>query len=146
MPREWFLRNRISPLRGFQRTIRKAIWLLLFAAGFSKIHAQTATPTAFPPCNSTFYVSRNMYFPATDLPQLFVRCDLCFQGPYSVKVYNSAGEKVKTLRDNSNQPAGPDQVPWDGKNDAQVGVASGVYIIVMIDTFTYHEARVVVIR
>jgi hypothetical protein len=105
------------------------------------------TATAQPPCNSSFYVSRNQYSPTTDQPQLFVRDYICFEGPYSVKIYNSAGEWVRTLVDISDQAGGVFvQKNWDGKNDAQAYVADGVYIIVMVDSLSRHMAKVVVVR
>ncbi|MCB0277057.1 MAG: PKD domain-containing protein, partial [Calditrichaeota bacterium] len=48
-------------------------------------------------------------------------------GPVSLTVYNSLGQKVRTLV-NSNQPAGAFQVRWDARNDQGQPVVSGVYI------------------
>jgi hypothetical protein len=48
------------------------------------------------------------------------------RGVVSVRVYNVAGELVRTLV-NENRAAGPHAVVWDGRNDTGSPVASGVY-------------------
>lgn len=52
-------------------------------------------------------------------------------GNVSVKIYNSVGEIVKIL-DNGLKDAGYYNVVWDGKNDLNESVASGVYICQVI--------------
>jgi hypothetical protein len=104
------------------------------------------TSTSVFPCQSTFFVSRNQYSPQTDVPALFINTSLCQAGTYSLKIYNTAGEFVRMLREKGNQPAGPDQVSWDGKNTQGDYVASGVYIIVFIEPLGFHQARVAVVR
>ncbi len=111
-------------------------------------YTRTNTPTATNTftCQGSLYVSRNLYRPLIDQPPLFIRTTLCVSGPYSVKIYDSAGELVRVLRDNHNQMAGPDQVEWDGKNKIGTLIASGVYIIRLTEPFSAHSARVVVIH
>ena len=108
----------------------------------------TATPTPIPtpPCASTFYISRNVYSPKTDLTGLSIQCSLCQAGRYSLVIYNSAGEKIRTLKSTENQPAGDDVEPWDGKNDKQDYVSSGVYIIQFQEPLGVHQGRVLVIK
>ncbi len=130
-----------------RRVRTMALGLVYFAAAISFAQpVPTPTPTVVPSCSTYFFVSRNEYSPSANMPQLYVQSDLCYAGNYSIKIYNTAGEKVRTLRDTTSQPAGPDQVTWDGKNDGGQNVASGVYIIIMLDTLSYHAAKVVVIR
>jgi hypothetical protein len=45
----------------------------------------------------------------------------------SIKVYNNAGQLVRTLV-NSNQSAGPHSVKWDGRDNDRNKVSAGVYI------------------
>ncbi len=52
-------------------------------------------------------------------------------GNVSVKIYNSVGEIVKIL-DSGLKDAGYYNVVWDGKNDLNESVASGVYICQVI--------------
>jgi hypothetical protein len=112
----------------------------------SPVPTPTPTATAGPACQGSFFVSRNIYFPKTDQPALFIRTNFCITGVYSVKIYNTAGEHIRTLRDVSNQTAGADQVDWDGKNKNGVNVASGVYIIIFTEPAGVHIAKVVVMR
>ena len=44
----------------------------------------------------------------------------------SLKVYNVAGELVRTLA-NEARPAGPYTMTWDGRDSNGANVASGVY-------------------
>ncbi len=105
------------------------------------------TPVTFPsPCQSTLFVARNIFSPKSDPTPLLIRSDLCVPGNYSVMVYNTAGEKVRTLRPGPEQPAGLDSFSWDGQNDAHSVVASGVYLIRMVEPLGTHVAKVVVIR
>ncbi|MEW6687036.1 MAG: FlgD immunoglobulin-like domain containing protein, partial [Candidatus Edwardsbacteria bacterium] len=50
----------------------------------------------------------------------------CAESKVSLKIYNVAGQVVKTLVNEPQEP-GYYAVRWDGKNESGVGVASGVY-------------------
>ena len=117
---------------------------------FSIVKAPSPTPTGTPAftlgCQDSLFVSRNVYRPKTDNPPLTIQTNLCGGGKYSIKLYNSAGEYICTLRDNPNQPAGADQVTWDGKNSAGAYVASGIYIIYMTSPQSVHQAKLVVLE
>ncbi|HEY5040296.1 MAG TPA: FlgD immunoglobulin-like domain containing protein [bacterium] len=113
--------------------------LSLFLIQPSEVFAQSA-------CKGSLFVSRNIYSPTTDLPLLFLRSNLCYSGNYSIKIYNSAGELVRVLRDIPNQPAGPDQVDWDGKSTSGDYVASGVYVVLLTESYGSHVGKVLVLR
>ena len=44
-----------------------------------------------------------------------------------VEIFNSKGQKIKMLNCNSTTPNNPQQVVWNGKNETDTPVASGVY-------------------
>jgi flagellar hook assembly protein FlgD len=50
-------------------------------------------------------------------------------GKYSLRIYNSAGELVRTLKNMQSRWPVADDVPWDGTNASNEKVASGVYVI-----------------
>jgi hypothetical protein len=115
-------------------------------ATFTATVTATPTGTALPPCQDSLFVSRNLYRPRTGQPQLFVQASLCGTGPCSVKIYNTAGEQIRTLIETSSQPPGPVQVNWDEKNKYGDLVASGVYILVFQFSNGVHVAKVAVLR
>jgi flagellar hook assembly protein FlgD len=63
---------------------------------------------------------------------LSVRVELCKANWFSFNIYNTAGERVRSLK-----PGGPgdaysseeQHMVWDGKNDRGEWVSSGVYIL-----------------
>jgi hypothetical protein len=112
----------------------------------------SGTPTATPTLTWTpvlpdgFNLSRNRYNPGRDFPALFARIHLQETGVYSVKVYNSAGELVKVLRDQRLQTSTTEDVVWDGKNDHGEPVASGLYIFRYTHRDQGQYAKVLIIR
>jgi hypothetical protein len=106
----------------------------------------TPTVTAIPPCQSALFVSLNLFFSQNGQGPLTIGATLCNPGNCSVEIYNSAGEHIRTLANATNLPAGSFQVTWDGKNKYGAEVASGVYIIHMVEPLGLHQARVAVIR
>ena len=53
------------------------------------------------------------------------------RGDVNIIIYNTLGQKVKTLENKMQQP-GVHQVVWDGKTDGGVSVAPGMYIAALI--------------
>jgi len=51
----------------------------------------------------------------------------------AVNIYNSKGQKVKTLRDEA-LAAGKHSVIWNGKNDNGASIASGIYFYKLVDS------------
>jgi flagellar hook assembly protein FlgD len=68
------------------------------------------------------------------------------EGVCSLKIYNSAGELVRTLLDERRQFGIYQEVPWDGKNMEGEEVASGVYVIYYTTRYATRTARVIVLR
>jgi flagellar hook assembly protein FlgD len=94
-----------------------------------------------------FWISRNVYHPETDYPPVTISVHLSLPGAYTLKVYNSAGELVKTLRQEWGATAPMDDVvQWDGKNDAGEKVASGVYVLQFTSRFDQRTAKLLILR
>jgi flagellar hook assembly protein FlgD len=108
----------------------------------------TPTPTAsiILSCQNPLFISRNRYSPKSDFPRLFARVIQCAAGHFSVMVYNSAGEHIRTLVDDSYRSLGTYEVEWDGKNMNGFYVASGVYLVCFTEPKEVHKAKVLVIR
>ena len=82
---------------------------------------QTYTPTPIPP--DDFWVSRNLYRPGFDFPPLYVRINLGVTGLYTLRVYNTAGELVRTLRQGRITQPVSEEVEWNAENDRGEPVA-----------------------
>ncbi len=60
-------------------------------------------------------------------PWTIVRYDLPEAGAVRIDIYNIKGQRIRTLVD-ERQSAGTHEVVWDGRNDKNAIVASGVYL------------------
>jgi len=85
----------------------------------------TVTWTATP--SDEFALSHNVY--RSDKGDFIVHYKLSNPGKYSVRIYNSAGELVRVLKDLDSRWPVEDDVPWDGRNLKGETVASGIYIV-----------------
>jgi hypothetical protein len=61
-------------------------------------------------------------------PETNISFSLSSRENVTLTIFNSVGEKIKTLIDNAYYSAGRNTVSWNGTNDAGGSVASGVYI------------------
>ena len=75
------------------------------------------------PTNNALYQN----FPNPFNPTTSIRYDLRRDGHVVVRIYNVAGQEVRTLVDEQ-QLAGQRKVTWDGRDDYGRAVASGVYV------------------
>jgi hypothetical protein len=112
----------------------------------------TATPTNTPTMTPTgtitpgigpdgFFVDRNLVRPSSPV-NIHVSTSQ-YPGPFSLKIYNSAGEHILTLVETELMAPLPETIyPWDGRNKAGNRCASGVYIIYLIEPFHRYRARV----
>ncbi len=73
----------------------------------------------------TFAVAQN--YPNPFNPETAISYQLAAASEVELAIYNVLGQKVRTLVQ-ARQPAGRYEVKWDGRSDAGVSVASGVYI------------------
>jgi hypothetical protein len=64
-------------------------------------------------------------------PTTTIRFDLAKAGPVKILIYNSIGQKVRTLFDGTQQ-AGKYDFIWDSRNDHGNRVGTGVYFFKMI--------------
>jgi len=64
-------------------------------------------------------------------PETYVSFALPVGSPVSLKIYNVAGQLVKTLVDGEQMGAGLHVVRWDGRNNNGEEVASGIYFYKM---------------
>ncbi len=110
----------------------------------------TCTPTNTPTATDTpffadiFYVSKNIFGPS-DPVSIFVDYTQ-YPGAYSLMVYNTAGEHIKTLV--NRQLSGPvsESYQWDGTNKYNSPCASGVYILYLAEPFGIKVKRVILIK
>ena len=79
------------------------------------------------PTNSLLQNYPNPFNPTTT-----IRYSIAERGHVSLRVYNVAGQLVKTLVDEVQSPAAIEPVRWDGRNDAGQPVSSGVYFYKLI--------------
>jgi hypothetical protein len=70
-----------------------------------------------------------------------------YPGLFELKIYNSAGEHIKTLfTQELSAPLPFTVITWDGKNKYGEPVASGVYIVYLTKPYGRLLARLVVVR
>ena len=89
---------------------------------------------------------KNIFYPKRDPSPFQVRVQACVAGVYSVIVYNTAGEKTRTLRKSDFRLLGDDLVEWDGKNENGEDAASGVYILVLTEADRVSYGKFLVIH
>lgn len=105
----------------------------------------TATPTATPVVADVFEVYENILQPAQHPVTMYVDYTT-FPGPYSLRIYNSAGEHIRTLDDRTlNQPVNQ-YYSWDGTNKYGSPCASGVYIIYLTEPYGVKLKKILLIR
>lgn len=76
----------------------------------------------------TFSLQQN--YPNPFNPQTEIRYSLAERSDLKITIYNSLGQKIKTLVD-SDQPAGSGKVTWTGVNEQGAAVSAGIYYIKM---------------
>lgn len=62
-------------------------------------------------------------------PQTAVAVELDAPASVSLQIFNTAGQRVRTLTDGAVTPAGRQRLLWDGLDDQGRPVASGVYLV-----------------
>ncbi|MFN2371111.1 MAG: FlgD immunoglobulin-like domain containing protein, partial [Candidatus Krumholzibacteriia bacterium] len=79
-------------------------------------------------------------------PRTQVRFTLAEPGPVTLRVYDVAGRRVRTLLDRRVLAAGSHAAPWLGNDDRGRAVASGVYVIRLETGATARTGRVVLAK
>jgi len=69
-------------------------------------------------------------FPNPFNPVTTIKFDMKEKGPVTLKIYNVAGQLVRTLVD-ERKDAGAYSIAWDGRNNTGATVASGIYFYKM---------------
>jgi hypothetical protein len=104
----------------------------------------TVTPTVLLTCNE-IRVNRNAFFPGTSPLSMNVKyCDV--PGHYSLRVYNSAGEYIKTVDERELTIPFSGTVYWDGNNRYGGPCTSGVYVLHLSEPYGIKVKKVVLIR
>jgi hypothetical protein len=111
---------------------------------------ETLTPTATIPFVDIFYVDQNVFRPSQGPVSLEVEYSQ-FPGPYSLKVYNSAGEFIRDLSKDGKNPgilSAPisQWYPWHGTNMNNDQCASGVYLFYLTEPASRKLKKVILIR
>jgi hypothetical protein len=104
----------------------------------------TCTPTPTPIHEDNFYMSKNLLQGGQSV-SIYVGYSN-YGGDYSLKIYNSAGEHVRTL--DSRYLYAPIQASysWDGKNKNGEDCASGVYIFLLQEPLSRKVKRILLVR
>jgi hypothetical protein len=90
---------------------------------------------------SAYKLSQN--FPNPFNPTTTIKFDMKEKGPVTLKVYNVAGQLVRTLVDDVRDAAAY-SIAWDGRNNIGSDVASGIYFYKM-ETNGFSETRKMVL-
>jgi hypothetical protein len=90
-------------------------------------------------------VNKNFFNPAQGAVSIEVDYSQ-YPGPYSLMIYNTAGEHIRTL--DSKQLSSPvsQWYYWDGTNKYNAHCASGEYILYLIEPFGRKIKRVILVR
>jgi hypothetical protein len=113
----------------------------------------TPVPTATPFGGNQFYISKNAFNPANQPVSIHV----VFQTSSvntgnnipALKIYNSAGEfitELKPLTNSAGAAVWDSWYDWDGTNLYKQKVASGLYIIYLLEPFAAKEAKIILLH
>lgn len=135
-------------------------------ATFTPSASFTATPTFMPTSSftpsatlspvsaisypDTFWVDHNQFNPTNDPVSIEVIYS-AYPGPYSLRIFNTAGELIRDLGAEAGDPgylSGPlnKWYAWDGRNMAGATCASGIYIIYLKEPFDRKIKKVLLIH
>ena len=73
-------------------------------------------------------------------PETTIGFDMKEAGNVSIEVFNMKGQKVRTLVNNRNYPTGYNSTTWNGKDNDNKAVSSGVYFY-KLQTDSYSTVR-----
>jgi hypothetical protein len=87
-------------------------------------------PTGQKTSGTTYSLSQN--YPNPFNPQTAIQFTVKEQAPVSLKIYNAAGQLVKTLVDDVRTPGVVHTIEWNGRNNSGQSVSSGVYFYKLV--------------
>jgi flagellar hook assembly protein FlgD len=94
-----------------------------------------------------FQVCKNVFNIPRDINVCIVVGTNQYPGEITLRIYNSAGEHIRTLLDTTlTAPLSPTVINWDGKNKFGAEVASGIYVVYLQKPFGRSVARLVVLH
>ena len=93
-------------------------------SGFASVGPDDVTAVGDDAVPVTDFLRQNRPNPFN--PTTLIRFGLSKPGHVSLRVYDAAGRRVRTLVD-ATRPAGRHTIEWDGMNDRRQPVASGIY-------------------
>ncbi len=102
----------------------------------------TVTPT--PVYEDVFYVSKNVFNPSN--PVSILVDTTTYPGQYDLRIYNTAGENIRTLDSRTLSEPVSQWYSWDGRNKYGDPCASGVYIIYLAEPLSQKMRRVILVR
>ena len=105
----------------------------------------TSTPTATVPVSDIFTVSENILRPDQGPVSIYVEYNI-YPGSYALRIYNSAGEHIRTLDEGDVDAPVKRSYGWDGKNKYGEACADGVYIFYLIEPYDRKVKRILLVR
>ena len=93
-----------------------------------------------------FDVSLNVLRPSSGKPVTITVEYSRFPGNYSLVIFNSAGEHIKTLDDHVLDRPVSAVYQWDGKNKYGETCASGVYILDLVEPYDRKERKILIVK
>jgi hypothetical protein len=114
----------------------------------AKIAGNTNSNSPIVPTSTPKEVSLSQSYPNPFNPVAVIEFTIGNEKPYShitLKIYNITGQLVKTLVDEEKTP-GTYKVNWDGKNNSNEEVASGVYFYELKSNNLKESKRMVLIK
>lgn len=92
---------------------------------------------------SSYHLAQN--YPNPFNPRTMIHYQLAQDSPVKLLIYNIKGQQIKKLVD-SHQLAGRHSIEWNGSDDANLQVASGVYIMHLVAGDFYKIRKMLLIR
>jgi len=103
-----------------------------------------SVPTAAKP--TPFVNSLSQNYPNPFNPQTSIEFTVKNRAPVVLKVYNVAGQLVRTLVNDTREPGIVHAITWDGRNDAGQSVSSGVYFYKLVTTGFTQTKKMVLLK
>jgi hypothetical protein len=126
---------------GKGKSMRVKIVLGAFLLFCAVAAARAQTTPAYQ--SGSMQVSQNLNTSASGSVSIFIG-SYAYPGKFSLRIYNSAGEVIRTLEDTNLTGPLAKTYLWDGTNVHGDRVASGVYIIRGQDAFEVFNSRIAV--